>query len=267
MRYWHISISSVTRLPLFPSEARRRAAVRTIVHVCAEFIVLFSVVDDHVHVIVVCTEERLGRVRAALWNALRPLAACPLAAPHVKPVETRRHLERLVRYFLTQTDHHGLAEELPLYSGSCYLDLIGARVVSGWETRLFRALPRWRVADLHRIVGLSGPPLEPADDDRIRAAGASRLAFAAAMSTAADPELRGTRAAVVAAREVTVRVASAAGIPPSEVCWALGITSRGLRKIEGRPVAPESSRAARLSVGLIDRVYPEAAALRLRIAG
>jgi len=139
MTYWHITIASENRMPLFPSEARRRQAVRAVVRVGSDCLVLFCIVDDHVHVLVVCAEERVGRVRAGLFSSLKPLTEAPLALPHAKPVRNRDHLQWLVQYFLTQPDHHGLCEELALYSGSCYLDLVGARRLPGWETRLFRA--------------------------------------------------------------------------------------------------------------------------------
>lgn len=263
MRYWHITISSGNRLRIFGSEASRRMAVWTLIRVLGEALVIFCIVDDHVHVVVVCVEEQLPRLRTALWHALEPLTDVPLSRPFPKPVESRLHLERLVRYCLTQTDHHGLSESLLLYSGSCYQDLVGAWLVEGWQTRLFRALPRWREADLHRIVGLSPPGLRPASDDAIRAAGAAQVAFAASMSAAADPRMRGNGARVVLARSVAARLASAVGIGRAEMSWALDVTPRALRRIEERPVDPRQTEAARRCIALIDRACPEAASFRL----
>jgi len=263
MTYWHIRLSSENRLPLFESEARRRRALCVMVRVLAGCLVLFCVVDDHAHVVIVCPEELLARIRSSLWQSLAPIVDQPLAPSYVKRVENRHHLERLVRYFLEQTDHHGLSENPALYSGSCYQDLIGARIIDGWQPRLFTALPRWREEDLHRIVGLPADRLAPASDDAVRAAGAPRVAFAAAMSNAADPSLRGNAASTVLARTVAAHVGAAAGIAREEMSWPLDITPRALRRMEARPVTAEQTRAARLCIALVDRAYPELSAFRL----
>lgn len=265
MGYWHITLSSETRMPLFRSEARRRQAVCVLIEVLAGALILFCAADDHLHVVVVCSDEGLPHLRTTLWLALRPLAEAPLSSTHVKRVRDRRHLERLVGYFLRQTDHHGLSESLALYSGSCYPDLVGARRVEGFRPLLFELLPRWRPSDLHRIVDLGSAPLGPAADHAVRAAGAAHLVFAASMSTAADPLLRGNGSRVVLARTVAARLGAAVGIARAELAWALDVTPRALRRIEERPVAPEQVDAARRCIALIDRVLPDAATCRLAV--
>jgi hypothetical protein len=85
---------------------------------------------------------------------LRPLAAAPVEPARVREVDTRAHLEWLVRYVLTQGPHHGVAGHPALASGSCFQDLVAARRVDGLRLRIAEALPRLRRRTLYEAVGL-----------------------------------------------------------------------------------------------------------------
>ena len=75
MPSWHLTVASDGRTPLFPDEARRRAAVRTLARVAGQELVLFSVVDDHVHLVVTCDRSRVGWLGRAVVLGLRTVAA------------------------------------------------------------------------------------------------------------------------------------------------------------------------------------------------
>jgi hypothetical protein len=84
----------------------------------------------------------------------------------------------------------------------------------------------------------------------IRAAGATRLAAAAAAALAADPDLKGNRPEEVTARRVVAHVAYQAGISLAEVTWALGLHPRSGYAIAKRNVDRACVRAACVRVAL-----------------
>lgn len=250
MECWHLTLSTRTRMPVARDEAGRRAVVRRIVEVAGAWLVLFCVVDDHVHVVLVCLGDRVGRVRAALVHALRPLSAAPLAPPYVRAVNGRRHLQWLVDYLLTQTTHHDLAVHPARWSGSCLHDLVGARVLDGWQPRLFELLPRLGIRHVARVAGLDAGQLVPASDEAVRLAGAADLVTAASAALAAPPELRGRAPAVLRARRAAAQVGWAAGISDDELRWALRVSAPTLWRARRVPVEPAVLGALRLQVTL-----------------
>ena len=94
MQLWHLTYSSRTRHALFPSEQLRRAALRRLLQVVAAEVVLFCLVDDHLHLVLCCDEARaalLGRsVRLRRW--MQPpvpassLRASPRRSPTTSPL-------------------------------------------------------------------------------------------------------------------------------------------------------------------------------------
>ncbi len=250
MRSCHLTFAAAGRHPLFPGEAARRAAVRALGRVAGAWIVLFAVVDDHVHVVLSCEEERVGRLARAILLALRPLASAEIEPAHVRPVRDRRHLECLVGYVLSQPQHHGLSEHAALTTGSCYPDLVGARVVPGMAMPILRALPRFRLRDACRHVGLPEVELRPASLDVVRAAGAARLVEAVGNALAVGPPLAGNVPAVVEARAAAVQLAAAAGLHLAEVAHALGVGPDAARKVGARPSDERIHRAARVRLAL-----------------
>ncbi len=65
MRSFHLTVSAVGRHVWFPTKHARRAAVRALGRVAGAWITLVALVDDHVHVVVFCEEERAGRLARA----------------------------------------------------------------------------------------------------------------------------------------------------------------------------------------------------------
>lgn len=250
MRSFHLTFAAVNRHVLFPTERSRRDAVRALGRVAGAWITLFALVDDHVHVVVFCEEERVGRLARAILLALRPAAAVEVGPAFVRPVRDRGHLEWLVGYLLTQQAHHGLAEHCALATGSCYRDLVGARLVPGLSLQLANALPRFRLREACRHVALPEVELCPVTFDGVRAAGASRVVSASSAALAVGPDLVGNDALVVEARRASVQLAIASGIHLAEVAHALGIGVAAARKIATREVAEPILRAVRLELAL-----------------
>lgn len=247
----HLTFSSDGRLPLFPGEAPRRAAVSALVRVAGPSLLMFNVVDDQVHVLLFRPARGTGALARALLLALRPLTATPLFPADVRPVDGPGHLLWLVRYILLQSWKHGLAEHPALWSGSCFQDLVGARRIPGWSPPLSQALPRWRLREAHAILGLPPGRLEPLSD--LSGLAPPRLIAAAAAALGVDPALVGRHKATVRARRVAAALLATAGLPTRFATQALEVDrSTALRLAEG--VDPLDLQAALRRLALEEQV-------------
>ncbi len=254
MQPWHIRLSSDGRHPMFPTEARRRAALHTLARIAGGELVLFCLVDDHAHIVLFC-ERALTTVRArGLSRTLRRLAAVPLERSFTKPVDSRHHMQWLVRYLLEQPARHRLAEHHALWTGSCFADLVGARALPGLTLRIASALPRFSLPEACRIVGLRKEDRRPLPPAEVRQLGASRVVAAATFVLAADPDLSDQAAPAVAARALAARVGRAAGITRRELGWVLRRSDRQMARAEAIPLDPALERALRVRLAIEEAV-------------
>jgi hypothetical protein len=256
--FWHLTFASEERHPLFPGVASQRAAIQRATDVAPE-IFLFCFVDDHAHFVVMADAARVGRIAAGLLLALRPLAAVEVLPAHVRPVRTRSHLEWLAHnYILAQPSKHGLVGPAALHEGSCFLDLVEARVLPGmgpkFAKRLIQAMPRYRMRRAYEAVGLDPEPLKPAPNDLIRHLGMARVADAGAVAVAAAPGLAGNGAQEVLARRAATKVALAAGIAPAECRFAFEVTRSAIHRWASEPVDERVVTAIRIRLALEVRV-------------
>jgi len=214
-----------------------------------DVLVLFCIVDDHMHVVVCAEEHRLRQTGRSLLLATQSLASTELQRPHVTNVEGRRHLERLVDYLLAQTDRHGLSEPGALWSGSCFQDLVGARSLPNMKLRVGELLPRFRLHQAHAAVGLAStsPTL---DDAAIRRLGAGRILDAAASVHAAGPELDDRSTPSLLARVTAAHLAKLTAVANSEISWALGLSPRSVRRLLAQDVPTEALGATRVRLEL-----------------
>lgn len=257
MANFHITITVRGRRTLAPTETLRRALVRVVARVLGASLLLFSLVDEHLHVVLRCARPRLvaARLRLAVAAVVPDLT---LEAPHVKAVDSRAHLLSLVGYLLTQTDHHGLRVPSALWSGSCFLDLMNARVVPGYDARSLREeLPRLGKRDLLARVGLSAQPLLPASDDDLARVGVARLLDLATAVLAIGPVITAARSherPVVAARALVARAARLTGASTATIARSLSIDPRAVRRLGARDLDPRLLLALRLRLALEERV-------------
>jgi hypothetical protein len=258
----HLTFSSDGRHPLFPTLELRRKAVRCIAAIGPE-VILFCVVDDHAHVVIhVIEAARIGRIAAGLYHALRPIAAAPILPAFVRPVETRRHLDWLAdQYILCQTTKHGIAEHPALYEGSCFADLIRARVVFDppLVTRLGKAAPRYRLRRAYKAVGLAEEPITPVSDATLRALGVSKIAAATEAALAAPPGMKGNSAVEALGRCAVGHLAKCGGVGSAECAFALGIEVSSVSRLQRRPVPESVLLAVRLRLALELRVAADQA--------
>ncbi|MDP2306276.1 MAG: hypothetical protein Q8P18_09645 [Pseudomonadota bacterium] len=247
-----LTFTSVGRLPLAPDEASRRRLLHAIGRVAAGVVVLFALVDDHLHLAIYCEETRIGALSRSLLLALRAVVGVNLNAAHRSPIRDRAHLETLVRYFLTQPAHHGLAEHPALTTGSCFAELVGARVVPGLALRLSAMLPRYRLRAAYAHVGLPEAALALPSADAVRRAGAFRVAAAAGAAAGRGPVFDGNAPLDVDARTAAVHVARANEVDLDELAHVLAITPRALRRIAERPPPLPLVSATRMRLALED---------------
>lgn len=249
MKIVHLTWSTRGRKTAFLSEEARRSALRALGEVAGGAVLLFSLVDDHVHVVLMAEPERIRRLQAGITRVFNFRASARFTPPFVREVESRNHLLTLVRYCLTQFEHHGLAESARTATGSCFPDLVGARRVPGLELGLRRALPRFQLREAYAAVGLAAE-LVPAPDAALRGLGARGLAEVVAATFGLGPGLEGNQPGPRLARRVVVQLASGAGIARAEVAAALGITPTAAARIAARPVPEADLRAVRLHAAL-----------------
>ena len=257
MRLHQLRFSSKTRFPLFPDEAHRRAAVQRLAAAAQGKLVSFGFVDEHGHSVVVEDDGHIGRLGRSVGAALGAVAAEPLEPVWHEPVENRAHLKAAVRYQLNRPVKHGVPTHPALWSGSCFPDLLGARVIDGLKLRLFEVLPRLVPEDLLPMVGLRAGAVRAASDATIRGLGALRVKHAAASAFAAQPGLEGTSGIVVRARRVVAELSRDAGIGTGEVIWALGVTRSGLSRLGQHNVEDAWVLAVRLRLTLEETVQAE----------
>lgn len=256
MDTWHLTFPADGRFALFPDESLRRQALHRLGAVVRDRALLFCLVDDHVHLVVRAERIEAGRLARAVLLTLRTLAP-RLEPAHVRPVQDRSHLLTLVRYCLQQPQHHGLAGHPALFTGSCFLDLVGARRVPGLRLPLTETLPRLRGRELLAHVGLPEARLLPIEDDLLRGLGLSRLVEAAAAALAVGPAITGKQPPVIAARAAVIALSAAR---TAELAWALGISGESVRQHRERPVDAKLLRTVRLRLAVEQRVA-EAAGL------
>jgi REP element-mobilizing transposase RayT len=255
MELWHMTFESEGRQVLFRGEAALNAAVLTLARVAGRDLLLFSIVDDHIHLAVSGGRSRVGRLSHSLQLALRPLAATQLrTGAHVKAIEKRTHLERLVGYILRQPQHHGLRACPALWTGSCFLDLVGARTVGVLGVPLDAVLPRYRLVQAMPFVGLPAREIVAADNDRVRRAGVYRLAAAAGAVVGAPPGLADGSRESGSARQLTAVLATSAGMSTRDIALALNITIRSAQRRALAPPVPFLLQAVRIRLALEEAV-------------
>lgn len=255
MKLAHITMSSLERRALARGEAERRSHVRALVGVCGSQLAVFNIVDEHLHLLVRCDwPARLAEsVRRVLSAHRRDLE---LTRPHVKPVNGQDHLRNAVPYILNQTDHHQVGgSSPPLWTGSAFLDLIGARLLVGFDLTVLRQeLPRLRARHLYEAVGLEPVELVLAGDDELHRAGPAQIAELAAAVFAAGPGLTGRSAETVKARALAARVARDLGIATDNIARFIGVVPRAARRLTEHVVEQRAIEALRRRLSLEHRV-------------
>jgi REP element-mobilizing transposase RayT len=254
MSIWHITIGVTDRHPCFGDEARLLVAVRALVRTAGTWTLMFCIVDEHVHLAVKCDRERAGRIAQATALAVRPyVGGNGLEPARIRPVSGNRHLDNLVGYLVRQPAKHGVNGHPALWGGSCFLDLVGARVIDGFDPkRIAAAYPRYRVARLHDAVGLAGASPAPASLDTVHRIGLARLVEATAAAHAV-PDLSGRARPANTVRATAARLGLEAGFRCLEVSDALGVHRSQIGRL-ARRAREDLATAARVRLSLEEAI-------------
>jgi hypothetical protein len=250
MPSFHVTISERRRRTIAGDETARREVVREIATTAGERLLSFGLPDDHVHVVL--RTRAIGyaaRDLHALIDRLRP--GLELNAPHIEPIEDPEHLGNVLRDHLRQPSHHRMDVHQASYAGSCFPDLVGARLLPHFEpTRLLEELPGFRLRDLFPIVDLEPEPLVEATNHALRRVGVARLADLVASVFALPDGLRGATRDSTRARKLAAWVARRVGLRLSDLGEVLGITRQAASQLSRGRVAKREVVALRRRLAL-----------------
>lgn len=232
MQPFHITIATQGRITLFPAPDALLGAARRLARVVGDRLLLFSIVDDHAHVVVQADPEAIGHVAASVNRALGGAGAPPRQRAHVEAIDGRAHLRRLVGYTARQVTHHGLHVHPAIWAGSCAPDLLGVRLLPGFDPRLAdRALPRVSLRDeVIEACGVWKPALTPASDDALAELAPDALLELSLAACGADG---GRDPVSVTARAAWARLCTG---PASEIGSRAGVPERTVRSLRQRKV-------------------------------
>ena len=248
MTIWHLGFSSTKRGTLYPDEGQRRRAVRALVEAAGPSLVLFCLVNVHKHLLL-RTVENIQKLGENIRSALSEVSDEALGDPWTEQVEGTKHQATLLRYILQQPSHHKIGVHDALWTGSCFQDMAGARVINGLRLHVWDVLPGVGGSVIYKHVGLPGP-IEPLTFEQIRVLGPVRLVGAASAAVAADPLLRGTGRLAHRGRCLAVLLSRLARIPMSDLRWALQITKSSYHRAAQQPHDEHGMLAVRRRLAL-----------------
>jgi hypothetical protein len=257
---WQLTLTSDGRDALFPSEASRNTAVRALARTAAPHLALFSITDRDIHLVIESSTARAGRIARAVLLSLRSIGAEALEPARRRPVHDRDHLAWLTRHLLELPNEHALPCHPALWTGSALLDLVGARALGEAPLLLPELLPGFSAEGRLDSLGLVPGPLHPVSDRQLLLAGPGRLLHAAAAALAADPQLEGRGAPVVAARQAVAQLGERAGLPTRTLADTLGMTTQGVRRLQLLDAHHDAQQAVRRYLALEERVIQRALA-------
>ncbi|MBT3223324.1 MAG: hypothetical protein HN348_29980 [Proteobacteria bacterium] len=252
MRLSQITFASHNRPTLFTSHEEFTWAAATIARTTHGRAILFCAADDHGHVVFAGDRFSVGRICSGMVRALNRELDHRVKVS-IWPVDGRKHLETLISYVLNQTKHHGIQSNPTLWPGSCFHDLIGARLLPGFDADLLRRiLPRLRDETIYAKVNL--PPLVPASDEQLSLVGLKQLRQSA---TRTLPQPHGYRGRP--SRTATVQLARQLGFQTAEIARALHMSPRTIRELTAAPREPTVEYAIRMQVSLLLANQPDQA--------
>lgn len=239
MSLFHVTIAARGRATLFSDRRGLLAGVRAVTR--SPRVVLFCIVDDHVHLVV--DGDGSAAARAAS-RTLGVSGAAERLPADVRPVDGRSHLMSLVTYLARQPRKHGLVDHSAMWPGSCAPDLLGVRRLPDFSpARIDFLLPRASVREL--VMGAAEvwrPALNPASEQDLAAHGPIALWHTAHAAFGLAPD--DASHARVVARATWARLAGDAGRAASLV------PERTFRWLRAHPFDGPADKVVRRRVSL-----------------
>ncbi|MBW2734605.1 MAG: hypothetical protein JRH20_19630 [Deltaproteobacteria bacterium] len=246
MELWHTNFASIGRLPLFhDAKIHRPLAIRRLAKLGFDGLVLFCIVDDHVHLVLRGSRSFAGKVVSRIKQSWEDFFAGDVGGAFHRPVEDRSHLLSLISYFFDQPRIHGLGAAPHQWDGSCFFDLVGARWLPALRLELLDLLPRVSLSALYKAAKTTPPNIaNPGTTNPTSLWEAVQRAFAVVLGH----EQRSWQ--WVMARAAAVQLAQAAGIPRGEMLAVHPFGERTWRRMIQRPLPREALNAVRLQLAL-----------------
>ena len=210
---------------------------------------VFSLPDTHLHMGARCEDLEPGELCRRVGISLKRQLGLDKGFVLYPPIAVRdqRHQEQLLRYILTQHQHHRVLAD-PFRESSNLPDLLGLRAIGASYTaqNLGRLLPR---LSRETLLGWLGAPWLRPDTTSMRSEDLAGALAQAACRAACLPDLRGSHPLTVAVRRAATQVAldrlSVAQLAPH-----LGVAPRTLMWLRHRPADPELVHAIRMQLAL-----------------
>ncbi len=255
---WHLAFASDGRHPSFATAAQLRSAVRGLARIAGPRVLLFGIAGHQAQLVLDCHRSQAGQLARTILAGLRARGARSLEPARLRPVQDSEHLAWLLEQVLHLPWRQGQAGHPALWEGSCLPELLGARRLPRLSPGLASHLPGYSPLQAAQAVGLQRPParLPPAT---ARGLGIQRVVSAAAVVMAAPPAMTGREMPVVLARRCAARVAALAGIPRSELAWALGLSGRSAYRLASASLPPGSAEALLMRLALEEAVAAQSA--------
>src|SRR5687768_10662546 len=131
MPVYHLNFETVSRRALCLRGPR--TLILAVARVLRGRLLLFGLAADHGHLVVRVRHARdLRALKSAVARALTPLTG-PLAPFYVEEADAADHVGRLIGYGPRQCWKHHLPDDPLLYLGSHLPDVLGARVLPGFD--------------------------------------------------------------------------------------------------------------------------------------
>lgn len=249
MQTWHLTLASRDRDHLWNDEHDLLRIVRHLAHLGGDSLVAFCVVDDHLHSFHHGPRRRVGQVASGITQTI----ATPTEPAFIKEVRGRSYRTWLLRYILTQVLKHGIPGPPALWHGSSFLDLIGARVLDGFDRgTIERVLPRSRVDGIFTELGLAAEPIHALED--LEGIGAAELVRAAGASLGCGRGAGTRQPHEVDARHLAAWLGRQLDLPTGELGAELKRSTRTVRMLAARRPPDEHIDALRTRLALERRV-------------
>jgi len=236
MSLWHWMVRTADGLPIFVDRAMRLRAIRHLARYLGARTLWFGFSDNHVHFVIEADPGKIRRIGRDLVGILRRLSARTFQPPFAQPIENQRHLLNCWPYVVANLDRHGVPGNALLDDGSGLADVIGARILPGFDpTTWAKFLPRRGIADKLVELKLPANAGDTAPIELVRELGAVALARAAA-ACVGWVDLTSDAPLVVHARAAVVDLGFSAGVARAEIGHALAQTRSSLWRLNRRPV-------------------------------
>lgn len=211
-----------------PTLAERRVAVRVVLQLGqGQGLLGHGLVDTHQHLETLAQEADAMQTGRVIASSLQRRLGLRGGFQRAEPTEIRDvwHLRNLLRYLLTQAQHHRVRVR-QWYESTWLPDLLGARPPGEAVRRLIvRELPRLRLEEI--LEWLEVPRIVPLE------VGRPEVVLDATLAAAALPRLAGTSEPMMVLRRAALEVMGR-GIGVEEAAAHLGV-SRSTVRLRRRP--------------------------------